>query len=92
MKKTVLLIIGLYILFAFKTDTENICVVSQPLSGWQSDMNTLEAAKNMIRQSDIPSKYSFPIIDSISKIQMKFRNQILPQLPKPLKDSSNKIK
>lgn len=80
MKKTVLLIIGLYILFAFKTDQQKLLKVEAEIGQWNkiieiidlSDANPKErvAAKNFI-------------IDQLNK-QLK--------LPKPPIDSSNKIK
>lgn len=81
--KKIIIIIGLIFLIAFTpTDTEVKYNVSLSLQDWQHKLDIIEVAKNALRQSDLPSKISFPLIDSLSTIQNEFKTQIVPQLPK----------
>lgn len=59
--------------------------VTLPVNQWQKYINILEVTKNTLKQSDIPSKYSFPLIDSLQKMEEEFSGQIIPQLPDSLK-------
>lgn len=79
-------------LASFKTHDgeQKIYVVSHTENEWVKYIQTIEIAKSQLKQSDIPSKYSFPLIDSLTKMQEDFRSQVIPQLTK--KDSTIKKK
>lgn len=82
MKKTVLLIIGLYILFAFKTDQPKLFKVEADLNQWNQIINIIDLSVADPKERVAAKNF---IADQLNK-------QLKSQLPKPPIDSSNKIK
>lgn len=57
------------------------------LQEWVTKLNILNYITDLLKQSDVPTKVSLPIMDSIASISRSFTTQLQPQLPK---DTTNK--
>ena len=83
MRKT-LLALSIIILLSFAA--EKTYTVTYTVYEWQSKLQLLEYTKNAIKQSDLPTKISLPLIDSLTL----FQNQINQQVSKQLSDTTKK--
>lgn len=79
MKKIIILFV-FALLLSFKKDSDKKYTVSLSVNDWQQKINVIEAAKNLIKNSDAPVKIALPAIDSLTKMQNEFISQLSPQL------------
>jgi len=79
MKKTGLLVLGCILLFAF---AEKELTVKYDAKTWNEKLQLIETAKQLLKNSDAPSKYANPVCDSLSKFQKELVDQLQPQVPK----------
>ena len=77
MKKVIaLFVIGIIISFT----PEKEYSVKYTIPQWESKLQLVGQAVNAIKNSDLPTKYSLPLMDSLLAFQNEIKNQIVPQL------------
>lgn len=87
MKKTITTILILSFITAF-IPPEPKYKVELTLDKWQNTVNLIEQTKNAIKNSDLPTKYSLPLMDSLTL----FENEITAQVRTQLSDTSKQKK
>jgi hypothetical protein len=84
MKKTILLLLTVTLLSFIPTKNKNTeekkYTVSLTINEWQSKLDLLNYVSAAIKQSDLPTKVSLPILDSLSKFTQTLVNQLNKQL------------
>lgn len=91
MKKTILTFIVIpaltffaVLFFGFRAGNENEqkYKVEYTVPKWESKIQLLEAAKNIIKQSDIAAKVALPLSDSLTAFENEIIEQVKIQMPK----------
>lgn len=80
------LITALSIIILLSFAAEKTYTVTYTVNEWQSKLQLLEYTKNAIKQSDLPTKISLPLMDSLTL----FQNQITQQVSRQLQDTTKK--
>jgi len=87
--KKALLVLGalLLVITAFTPAPEQKYKVENTIEKWQSKINLIETVKQVIKNSDAPSKVALPVLDSLTAFENEIVEQVKAQVPK---DTTNK--